>query len=113
MKKTFFATTAGILAGAALFVCAAPAMAHDHIDFSLSLGVPLAYVAPAPVYVPAPYYPPAPVVYGGYGPVVTVGAPYYYGGWRYRHGWRDHDGWRDRDGWHRHGDRGEHRGWRH
>ena len=77
-----------LLAGASL-----PALARDHVSFSLSLGAPVyatpAYVAPAPVYY-AP--PPPPVVY--YRPVP---APVYYAppawgvrvysgpGWGHRH----------------------------
>jgi hypothetical protein len=94
MKKSLIAASAGILAGATLLLCTAPAMAHDNIGFGISIGVPVlppvAYVAP-PVYAPAPYY-------GAYG--VQVGAPYYY----------YHDrGWHDR-GWYEHGghDRGGH-----
>lgn len=125
MKKSFLAAISGILAGAALLVCAGPASAHDRVDFGISIGVPLAYVAPAPV------------VYSGYAPAVRVEAPYYYrdsgyyyqgyrggdhdgwrdhDGYRYHEGWRghDHDGWygRDHDGW-RGGEHGEWRGERH
>ena len=94
MKKTFLAATAAIVAGAAMMMCAAPASAHERIGFDVAIGVP------------APYVVPAPVVYGGYGPVVTVGAPYYYHrDWRYYHGFRgEHEGFREHDGFR--GDRG-------
>jgi hypothetical protein len=97
MKKSLVAATAGVLAGATMLMCAAPAMAHDRIGFGISVGLPVApvaYVAPPPVYAPAP------VVVGAYGPVVQVGAPYYYGrDWRYDHGFHGYRyGGR---GWHR------------
>ena len=102
MKKSFLAATAGILAGATLLFCAAPASAHDRVGFAISLGVPVAFAAPAPV------------VYGGYGPAVRVDAPYYYRDWGYYHGYRggDHDGWRggDHDGYRHDGYRGGERG---
>jgi hypothetical protein len=99
MKKSFFATTAGVLIGATMLMGAAPAMAHDRIGFGVSIGVPIAapvaYVAPAPVYAPAP------VVYGGYGPVVRVGGPYYRD-WHYYHGYHGYYGYRGGyHGWHR------------
>ena len=85
-----------ILGGALLAGASVPAMARDHVSFSLSLGAPVysapvyaapAYVAPAPVY----YAPPPPVVY--YRPAPP---PVYYGpawgvnvysgpGWRHHH----------------------------
>jgi hypothetical protein len=89
MKKSLIAATAGVLAGATLLMCAAPAMAQPRIGFGVSVGVPVAYVGPA-------YVAPTPVVYGGYGPVVRVGAPYYYHDWHYYHGY--HGGYH---GWHR------------
>ncbi|MBV8633650.1 MAG: hypothetical protein JO002_04105 [Burkholderiaceae bacterium] len=99
MKKSLIAV-AGALAGAAMFVAATPAMAHERWDVAVSLGVPVApvtYVAPPPVYVA----PPAPVVVAG---------PVYYGNdWRYYHGYRGywhHDEWRHGD-WHRDHDRHE------
>lgn len=105
MKKSFLAAISGILAGAAMLVCAAPASAHDRVDFAISLGVPVAFAAPAPV------------VYGGYGPAVRVEAPYYYRDSRYYYqGYRrgDYDGYRDHDGWRGHGHEGwhDHDGWR-
>jgi hypothetical protein len=81
MKKSFLAATAGVLAGATLLMCAAPAMAHERVAIGVSVGVPVGYVAPAPV-VYGGYYGP-----GYYGPVVRVGAPYYYHGWNYGHGY--------------------------
>jgi len=97
MKKSLIAATVGVLAGATLLMSAAPAMAHDRIGFGVSIGLPVAPVA---------YVAPAPVVYGGYGPVVQVGSPYYYGrDWRFYHGYRG-----DR-GYHYEGHRGGDRGW--
>jgi len=79
MKKSFVAATAGVLAGAALLMSAAPAMAHDRIGFEVSVGLPVAPIA---------YVAPAPVVYGGYAPVVRVEHPYYAEhDWRYYHGY--------------------------
>jgi hypothetical protein len=61
-----------ILGSALLAGASVPALARDHVSFSLSLGVPVyaapAYVAPAPVY----YAPPPPVYYR------PVAAPVYY-----------------------------------
>jgi hypothetical protein len=84
MKTYFAAAASGILAGA-LFLCTAPAMAQGGL--AVSIGIP------APVIVaPLPYFGPA-VVYGGYGPVVQFGGPYYYG-----RGW---DGYGNRRGYRR------------
>jgi len=83
MKKYFLAATAGVLAGATLLMCAAPAMAHERVAIGVSVGVPVVGVG---------FAAPAPVVYGGYygpgyyGPVVRVGGPYYHG-WNYGHGY--------------------------
>ena len=91
MKKSLLAATAGIIAGAALLVFAAPASAHERVGFAVAIGAPVPYIAPAPV------------VYGAYGPVVTIGSPYYYNNWGYYHGYRgDHGGWRsgERGGFH-------------
>jgi hypothetical protein len=96
MKKSLLVASAAALAGAAFLTCT-PAMAHERVGVSLSLGLPLpiapvaVYAPPAPVY----YAPPAAqvVVVGGYRPVVPVVAPYYahydrrfhrvaYRGWR-------------------------------
>jgi hypothetical protein len=110
MKKSFIAATAGVLAGAALLICAAPAMADPHIGFGITVGLPLPVVYAAPT--PVAYAEPAPVVYGGYGygPVVRIGSPYYYRDWHYYHGYHgDHD-YRDHGDFHGHHD--EHRGHR-
>ena len=116
MKKSFAAVAAGVLTGAVLLMSTAPAMAHDRIGFSLSVGVPVApaVYAPAPVYTPPVYAQPAyvaptygPVVYSNYAPVVSVGTPYYYGahyyrgpGW-YGHGYHEYHGYNGYHGWHR------------
>jgi hypothetical protein len=88
MKQSLAAATAGILAGTALLLCTAPAMAHGRVGVGISIGLPVvpAIVPFAPVaYVaPPPLYGPPAVVYGGYygyGPVVRVGGPYA----RYQH----------------------------
>ena len=99
MKKSLIAI-AGALAGAAMCVAAAPAMAHDRWDVAVSFGVPVApvtYVAPPPVYVA----PPAPVV---------VASPVYYDNdWRYYHGYR---GYWHREDWH-HDHEWRHDDWHH
>ena len=74
-----------LLAGAVLAGVSGTAAARDHVNFSLSFGVPapVYYAPPAPVYyAPAPVYyaPPAPVVY--YGPPAPA---YVYYGPRHRH----------------------------
>ncbi|HXA47717.1 MAG TPA: hypothetical protein VNW52_08805 [Burkholderiaceae bacterium] len=103
MKKSLIAATAGVLAGAALLVCAAPAMAQPRIGFGITVGLPAPVVYAAPM--PVAYVEPAPVVYGGYGPVVRVGAPYYYHDWHYYHGYHDYHGYYGYHGayhgWHR------------
>jgi len=93
MKKSFAAATAGILAGTALLMCTAPAMAHERIGFGISVGVPIVAVAPVAYVAPPPVYAPPAVVYGGfYGPVVRVGGPYVRG---YQHFYRaGYRGWR-------------------
>ncbi|NUU00271.1 hypothetical protein HNO84_01565 [Herbaspirillum robiniae] len=65
-----FAVVAGLLA--------APAMA-GHVSVGVNIGVPGAYMAPAPVYVqPAPVYAPPPPVYVRPAPVYYVNpAPVY------------------------------------
>ncbi|HSY29031.1 MAG TPA: hypothetical protein VK832_16095 [Burkholderiaceae bacterium] len=95
MKKSFLAATAGVLAGATLLMCAAPAMAHERVAIGVSVGVPVGFVAPAPVAYGPGYYGPAYYGPGYYGPVVSVGGPYYRG-WNYGHGYRG-----GYHGWHR------------
>ena len=64
-----------IVGGALLAGASVPAMARDHVSFSLSLGAPVyaapAYIAPAPVY----YAPPPPVVYYRPAPAPVYYAP--------------------------------------
>ncbi len=87
-----------LLAGAALLT-AAPAMAR--VDVDINVGVPGAYVAPAP-YGPPPRYlgPPAYVqpgtVYVQPAPVYVQPRPVY------REDWRERE-WREREWRHRHG----------
>ena len=84
-----------IIGGALLAGLSATASARDHVNFSLSFGVPapVYYAPPPPVY----YAPPEPVVYYSPAPVY-YGAPargYYdqFGRWHpYRH-WRHHRNW--------------------
>lgn len=103
MNKYFIAATSGILAGASLLLCTAPATAHEGL--AVSIGVPLPLIV-----APAPYISPPPIVYGGYGPVVQYGSPYYYGApYYYGRGWYDHGYGR---GWYGHGYRGNHDGHR-
>jgi hypothetical protein len=94
MKKALV-TAAGLLAGATMLMCTAPAMAHGRVGVAISVGLPVApivYAAPPPVYLAPPLYAPPPVVVGAYGPVVQVGWPYYYGHrhYVYRGGHRGH-----------------------
>lgn len=104
MKKSLVIASVAALAGATLLLGASPAMAHDRFGLAVSVGIPApVIVAPAPVYYPAA---PAPVVYGEYGPIVRVGAPYYYGrDWRYERRFYPDHGYR---GGYYHGDRGDH-----
>ena len=86
-----------ILGSALLAGASVPALARDHVSFSLSLGAPVyaapAYVAPAPVYYAPPppvvYYRPvpAPVYYAppAFGVSVYSGPGYYYRGHRHHH----------------------------
>ena len=80
--KTYLTVTAGLLAGAALMLAAAPAAAAT-VD--VTIGVPGVYVQPQPVYVQpqAVYIQPRPVYI----------QPQYEGDWRDRHvraiEWRD------------------------
>jgi hypothetical protein len=84
------------IGGAMLAGLSGTAAARDHVNFSLSFGVPAYTYAPAPVY----YAPPAPVVY--YSPPP---APVYYAPTR--------GGFYDRYGyWHPYGYRHNHRNWR-
>jgi len=93
-----------LLAGAALLT-AAPAMAR--VDVDINVGVPGAYVAPAP-YGPPPRYlgPPAYVqpgaVYVQPAPVYVQPRPVYREDWRERE-WRERE-WRHRHGGGRHWD---------
>ena len=81
-----------ILGSALLAGASVPALARDHVSFSLSFGAPVytapAYVAPAPVY----YAPPPPVVYYRPAPVPIYYAPPAFGvrvysgpGWGHYH----------------------------
>lgn len=91
-----------LLAGAAL-LAAAPAMAR--VDVDINVGVPGAYVAPAP-YGPPPRYL-GPPVYVQPGPVYVQPAPIYVQPRPlYREDWRERE-WRHRHGgrhWDRDGD---------
>ena len=79
------------LIGATLAIFSGAAAARDHVNFSISVGVPgVAYVAPTPVYYYPPpqavYYAPPAVYYAPRpGPVIVVGG--HYRGWHngYRH----------------------------
>ncbi|MGZ3253349.1 MAG: hypothetical protein ACXU7D_03490 [Burkholderiaceae bacterium] len=103
MKTSLIAAT-GLMTGTALMLCSTAAMAHDRVNWSVSIGAPVYYPPPV-VYAPPPVvyeepvrvYQPAPVV--RYAP-----QPYYAYGYRdpdwRRHEWREHE-WREH---HRHHD---------
>jgi hypothetical protein len=77
-----------ILAGAMLAGLSGTAAARDHVNFSLSFGVPapVYYAPPAPVYyAPEPAYYAPPAVY--YAPAPAYYAP----AWGHRHGHRHHE----------------------
>ena len=106
--KRFFSAKPLLAAALAIGALAAGSAAHARTDVYLSIGVPGAYVQPAPVYVqPQPVYvQPEPVyvqpepVYVRPRPVYVQPEPVYYEGyrrghWRHRHGPR---GDADRDG---------------
>jgi len=82
-----------LLAGMAL-LAAAPAMAR--VDVDINVGVPGAYIAPAP-YGPPPRYLGSPVyvqpapVYVQPAPVYVQPRPYYREEWHHRHGSRHWD----------------------
>jgi hypothetical protein len=98
--KLFPSGVLALLAGISL-LAAAPAMAR--VDVDINVGVPGAYIAPAP-YGPPPRYlgPPAYVqpgpVYVQPGPVYVQPRPLY------REDWRERE-WREREWRHRHGQR--------
>lgn len=102
-----WAATAALVAGSLL----AAASANAEVNWSIGIGAPLYYEAPAPVYAAPPpvyyeppprvyyrpppppaYYRPAPVYYG---PPPAYYEPEYRGGYRHRHherrDWDDHD----------------------
>jgi hypothetical protein len=92
---------AGLLAGL-------PAQAHERVQWSLQIGLPLpplplpVIVAPAPRVVTAPVYAPPPVWYGRYDDRRAYGYGYGYD--------RDHDGIPNR--YDRHDNRLDRNGWR-
>jgi|GEM_PF-1512153 len=113
MKRALAITTAGLALGTMLAFAAPAAMAHDHVNWSLSIGAPfgmpvyspppVVYVEPAPVYVqPRRAYVRSEPVYvepePAYGSIYFNGysRPYYQErSWHRRHRWhRDHH---DRD----------------
>jgi hypothetical protein len=101
-----WAATAALVAGSLL----AAASANAEVNWSIGIGAPLYYEAPAPVYAAPPpvYYEPPPRVYYRppppaydrpapvyYGPPPAYYEPEYRGGYRHRHherrDWGDHD----------------------
>lgn len=91
-----------LLAAAALFV-AAPAMAR--VDVDVNVGIPGAFVAPAP-YGPPPRYLAPPPAYVQPGPVYVQPGPVYVQPRPvYREEWRERE-WREREWRHRHNGRG-------
>ena len=104
-----WAATAALVAGSFL----AAASANAEVNWSIGIGAPLYYEAPAPVYTAPPpvyyeppprvyyrpppppppaYYRPAPVYYG---PPPAYYEPEYRGGYRHRH--HERRDWDDRD----------------
>nr|WP_093168046.1 hypothetical protein [Variovorax sp. YR216] len=101
-----WAATAALVAGSFL----AAASANAEVNWSIGIGAPLYYEAPAPVYTAPPpvYYEPPPRVYYGppppvyyrpapayYGPPPVYYGPEYRGGYRHRH--HEHRDWDRRD----------------
>lgn len=85
-----------MIGGALLAGLSGTAAARGHVNFSLSVGVPVySYGPPAPVY----YAPPAPVYYAPPAPVVYYGPP--------ARGFYDRFGY-----WHPYGPAHHHRNWR-
>ncbi|WP_286538505.1 hypothetical protein [Variovorax sp. J31P179] len=88
----------------------AAASADAQVNWSIGIGAPLYYEAPAPVYTPPPpvYYEPPPRVYYSppppvnyrpapvyYGPPPVYDGPGHRGGYRHRH--HERRDWGDRD----------------
>lgn len=105
---------AGLAASFGLIFSAPSAMAHEHVDLSIGVGVgapPVVYQQPAVVYAQSP------VVYERV-PVVEYRDPYR---WHHEHEWREHERreheWREHERheheWHDRHDGGEHRYYRH
>jgi hypothetical protein len=109
MNKTLTFAASGLLAGAALFATATPAMAgQPDVNWSVTIGSDGGYPPPAVVYrEPRAVYGPPPVVYVRPAPVYRVAPPVVYDGPAYVYGYRErghrHE-WRDRHD-HRHGHR--------
>jgi hypothetical protein len=96
MKKSFAIACAGFIASAALMLYAAPAMAHDQVNWSITVGSPtyappVVYSQPSVIYSRPPViYTQPRVVYTERAPLVQYRAPYYRERqWREQE-WREH-----------------------